>query len=100
MLALETVLWSSREIVIAGDSGKESTRRMLRVVQQTFDPQSVLILVEDGKKGERVRELVPFVQDKASIDGKTTAYVCDNLSCKAPVMEAAELEQSLSRKEK
>lgn len=100
LIALETVLWPSREIVIAGDSGKESTRRMLRVVQQTFDPQSILILVEDGKKGERVRELVPFVQDKASIDGKTTAYVCDNLSCKAPVMEAAELEQSLSRKEK
>lgn len=100
LTALETVLWPSREIVIAGEAGKESTKRMIRAAQQTFDPQSVLILVEDGEKGKRIKEMVPLVRDKAPIDGKTAAYICENLSCKVPITEPAELEQVFSRREK
>ena len=38
-------------------------------------------------------EIVPFVQDYRTVDGKSTAYSCENQACQAPVTDLAAFEQ-------
>jgi uncharacterized protein YyaL (SSP411 family) len=75
----------SKEIVIAGpDPGP-----MLKVIRARFLPNKVVALA-DGKAK------IPILEGRVPAGGKTTAYVCENMSCQKPVTDPAELEAALS----
>jgi uncharacterized protein YyaL (SSP411 family) len=38
----------------------------------------------------------PLMAERAPVDGKAAAYVCENFTCRQPVTEPEELEASLS----
>ena len=47
-------------------------------------------VVEEAENGaEAISKLIPFVKAQQPVDGKPTAYVCENYSCKAPVTDLA-----------
>ncbi len=59
-----------------------------RVVRDEFRPHLVLAGGEaDG---------VPLLEGRDPVDGRATAYVCEQFACRAPVTEPAELEALLS----
>ncbi|GIP32557.1 thioredoxin domain-containing protein [Paenibacillus sp. J2TS4] len=90
--AVDFAFGPGKEIVIAGNPDGEDTRRMLRAVQTRYSPNAISILVPEGEKGEQVREWIPLVQDKVSIDGKATAYICENYACQSPITDPEKLE--------
>lgn len=97
MQAMLGAFRGSREIVIAGAGDDSEVQRMLAAVRQTYLPNSILLFVPDGEEGERLRSLLPALQDKTAINGKPTAYVCENFACQQPVHDADELKRLLSR---
>jgi uncharacterized protein YyaL (SSP411 family) len=60
------------------------------VVRSSLRPHLVLA---GGLEGS---EEPPLLRDRAAIDGKPTAYVCENLTCQAPVTDPAALGQQLA----
>lgn len=84
---LEFYLNPTQEIVILGDSGE-----MKREVWKDYLPNKIVVLAENAENVE----LIPLLDERKLIDGKTTAYVCENFVCQRPVTTVEELKEQLS----
>jgi len=93
--ALDFHIGPAQEIVIAGDRSRAETNEMLKLVRSRFLPNAVILLHETGDAGKDIEKVVPFIEAQTQIEGKVTAYVCENYVCKLPVNEAKALEKIL-----
>jgi uncharacterized protein YyaL (SSP411 family) len=82
--ALDFHLAPVQEVALVGDD----TTALARVVRGRFRPH--LVLAGGAADG------VPLLQDRAPVNGRPAAYVCEHFACKAPVTEPEELERLLS----
>jgi uncharacterized protein YyaL (SSP411 family) len=54
------------------------------------------VLLADGGRGQEwLAQRLAFLRALAPVDGKATAYVCDNYACRAPVTSPAALREQL-----
>jgi uncharacterized protein YyaL (SSP411 family) len=96
MMALDFAIGHSREIVLAGQKDDSQTQEMLKSLYSRFIPNKVVILrpsLDDEAKP--IIALVPFVENQKNLNGKTTAYVCENYNCKFPTTDIKKFEQLL-----
>ncbi len=93
--ALSFSLGPGSEIIIAGDSDAADTKQMLKLIGGKFLPNAVVLLHDQDKADSSLYEVVPFLKNQTAIEGKATAYVCENYACKKPVNSVAELENLL-----
>jgi uncharacterized protein YyaL (SSP411 family) len=94
--ALDLLLGPTREVVIAGELGAADTKALLEVLDRRFLPRTLVVHRPPDPAGPIV-ELVPFVAAQGPLDGKATAYVCQEYACQAPVNTPDALRDSLSR---
>ncbi|MCF8011012.1 MAG: thioredoxin domain-containing protein [Clostridiales bacterium] len=95
LTAIQFALYPSREIVIAGSTQDNQVNKMISSVHRQFTPNTLLILHQEGKNKDKIEKLIPFVKEQKPVDGKATAYICQNFTCHAPVTEAGALEKEL-----
>jgi uncharacterized protein YyaL (SSP411 family) len=82
--ALDFRLAQVKEVALVGDE----LRPLERVVRDSFRPHLVLAGGEpDG---------VPLLEGRTAVEGRPTAYVCEQFACRAPVTEPRELEELLA----
>jgi uncharacterized protein YyaL (SSP411 family) len=91
LIALDFALGPTQEIVIAGNFPEKDTKLMLRAVHSPFFPRKVLILHPEGEAGKAIEKIVPFVKHQNRINGKATAYVCENFTCKLPTTDVEKM---------
>jgi len=96
LIAVDFAIGPSKEIVIAGEPGHEDTMEMLMAIRSEFFPRKVVLLHPGGKDGEEIENLSPFLKEQRAIGGKSTAYVCENYTCKLPTTNIKELIQQLN----
>ncbi|MDE2026964.1 MAG: thioredoxin domain-containing protein [Candidatus Omnitrophica bacterium] len=83
--AFDYLLGPSEEIVIAGNLNNFDTKAMLSEINRNFIPNKVICFhPADGQKAKAIETLVPFVKDQGMLNGKATAYVCQNYHCQFP----------------
>ena len=83
----------SNEIVIAADSNNEKTKEMIDIINNKFSPFTVSLLYSNENKD--IERIVPIVSEYKTINGKPTAYMCENYSCSAPVNDIGLLKKLL-----
>ena len=93
--AVSFSLGPGSEIIIAGASDAAGTMQMLKLVNSKFLPNAVVLLHDQGKADSSLYEAVPFLKNQIAIEGKATAYVCENYACKKPVNSVEELKNLL-----
>jgi len=91
MVVLDFALGPSREIVIAGDLQGADTRTMLRALRRPFIPNKLVLFRPSDEETPEITRLAPFTQPQTSLDGKATAYVCQNHHCKLPTTGIEEM---------
>jgi hypothetical protein len=91
LTALDYALAEAREIAIVGDPGGADVQALLQICRDGYRPHQVLA-VGDPKD---LRVEVPLLTDREQIDGKATAYVCIDFTCRRPVTEPEALEAAL-----
>ena len=91
LIALDFAIGPTKEIVIAGEPDDEDTRKMLDAIRSRFIPGKVLILNAGGEAGRETGQLIPHVKDLKKIDGRATAYICENFRCKLPTTDLQEM---------
>jgi uncharacterized protein YyaL (SSP411 family) len=84
LVAFDFALGPSYEIVIAGDPDSEDTQKMIQAIGQKFLPRKVLIVRGTEYQRKTLNRLAPFTKFHASINGRATAHVCIDFSCKLP----------------
>ncbi len=94
LCALDFHFSSPKEVVIVGDPEAADTRALLAVVNGMFLPSRILT----GRTAEdsEADELVPLLRDRDQVDGRATAYVCENYTCQAPVTTPEDLRKALA----
>ncbi len=85
----------AKEIIILGDKEDDVTISMLKILNEEFLPNKVSVLVALENKAN-IFEAVPFAKEYKILNGKTTAYVCENYECKIPVNDARVFREQLT----
>ena len=95
MSALAFEFGPSFEVVISGDSDNEDTQAMLKALRKNYSPNKVVLFRPNDEEKPAIVALAEFTEFQKSIDGKATAYVCQNYACKAPTTDIKEMLKSL-----
>lgn len=84
------------EIVLAGDRQDPLLEELLKTVRGNYLARKVVVLrpTDDAKLG-KLSDLLPFVENQGALNGKATAYVCQNYICDLPTQKPAKLKQLL-----
>jgi hypothetical protein len=93
LCALDFYLSSPKEIAVIGDSDSEDTRALLQAIWSRYVPNKVVAAAAENDK--RAAQLVPLLRERPKVEGKATAYVCENYTCLPPVTDSEELSRLL-----
>ncbi|XP_035696077.1 spermatogenesis-associated protein 20-like isoform X1 [Branchiostoma floridae] len=85
-----------KQIIIAGNPRDRDTKALLQCVHSSFNPNKILIIA-DGKEHGYLYEKLKVLSTLKKVDGKATAYVCENYACSLPVNTVLELDELLSK---
>ena len=77
---------SPKEIVVVSKEKDSEAISMVRKIQSSYNPHSILILknMDDTKTLDKV---APWTSMHDTIDDKITFYVCENFACKMPTTD-------------
>jgi len=90
--ALDLATDRTKEIVIVRPPEDDAGgARMLAAVRAAYLPNHVLVVAREGRALAAQAELVPLVEDKRALGGRTTAYVCEARVCALPTSDPAVL---------
>ncbi len=87
--ALDFYVSSPKEVVIIGPQNDPATAALLQTVYGGFRPNKVLVGADDSDSAESYG--LPLLEARGMLDGKPTAYVCQNYACQLPVTTPEEL---------
>jgi uncharacterized protein YyaL (SSP411 family) len=91
LVALELALAEPRTIVLAGDPRADDFRALATTVAQSLGPRRT-VLAADGAAGQAwLAARRPYVAAMQPVNGRATAYVCENFTCQTPVNSPREL---------
>src|SRR5207244_7620712 len=83
LVALDFSLSKPRQIVIAGKKDAPETKALLTEVRRHFLPKTILLLA-DGSDGQKyLGEKSEAIRAMSTVEGKSGAYVCENLDRKS-----------------
>ena len=93
LIALDFHLGTHKEIALVGDLNNAATVGLLNVIHSNFLPNKVLVGKKDGDTSCLIQ--CPLLAGKGLLNGKPTAYVCQDNVCKEPVTEPQVLFEQL-----
>ena len=86
LCALDFYMSTPKEIAIVGPVTDPATQSLLDVVHSRYLPNRVLAGLDPSVPGQSYSS-IPLLQDRGMVDGRPTAYVCQNYICQLPVTE-------------
>ncbi len=89
LCAVGVALEPPRQVVLAGDPAREDFQALAAVLQERLGPRRVVLAVGSGID-------LPELAEMRAVDGRATAYVCENFTCQAPVTTPEALRQLLA----
>ncbi len=93
LAALDFYVSTPKEIAVVGPRTNPATKQLLDTVFTRYLPNKVVVGSPGTATGD---EAIPLLQDRGMIDGKPTAYVCQNYACQLPVTDQQALAAQLS----
>lgn len=85
-----------KQIIIAGNPDSPDTKNMLEAVHRHFLPNKILMLADGGEGQKSMAQHFEFITAIQQINGKATAYICENKVCKLPTTEVETMERQLN----
>ncbi|MDS1029780.1 thioredoxin domain-containing protein [Bacillota bacterium LX-D] len=82
------------EVVIIGDPQSKDVQSMLSIINSNFTPEIVLMNSPENADPE-LPKLLPALAERKAIQGKATAYFCQNYTCQQPTTEPGKLAELL-----
>ena len=73
-----------KDIIIAGEEQESNTKAMIKEINSNYLPFSTVVLNTDD---ERLISINSELKAHKPIGWKTTAYICENFSCKEPITD-------------
>ena len=91
LMALDFHLDQTREIIIVVPQDEVAAADpFLDIVRSNHLPNQVLAVVSEDHDGQAPGNIIPIVRNRPALDGKATAYVCQDHTCKLPTTDPHE----------
>ncbi len=94
LCAADFALTPVREVALVGTPGTPDLPALQQAITATYQPY-VVVAYSDGD-GSPPPVDTPLLADRPLVDGKATAYVCQQFTCQLPVTDAAALRAQLA----
>jgi hypothetical protein len=90
--AADFYLGPVKELAVIGSIDDPATHALLSAARSRYQPNMVVAVAhpEDMRHME-----LPLLQDRPLVDGKPTAYLCENYACQRPTTDPAELARQI-----
>lgn len=95
MVALAYSLEKPRQVIVAGERSDPATVEMLRLLHSRYLPNKVTMLVDEESR-EALAQDNPEIRGMKPVDGRTSAYVCENFACQLPTSDLNHFEKLLT----
>jgi uncharacterized protein YyaL (SSP411 family) len=95
LVAIDFHMDKPKQIVLAGNPAAPDTRAMLEAVYKGFLPNRVILAADLSVGQAFLAARLEFIRDIKPINGKATAYVCENHACQRPTSDISELAEQL-----
>ena len=95
MVGLDFAIGPSFEVVVSGKQEAQDTRAMLVALRSHFIPNKSVLLRPEAPDGGKLARLAAFTQSQTSLEGKATAYVCQNFRCNRPTTDPSAMLKQL-----
>ena len=92
MQALHLRLSGIQEVAIVAQRKDPAGEELRELARKEFFPRAVFAFAYDGDPG---KDKIPLLADKKTVDGKPTAYVCQQGACLPPVHASQDLAKLL-----
>jgi len=92
LAAVDFLRSNAQEVVLIGDADDQTIANMKRELRSSFRPNTVYA---GAAKTPEATEKSALLQGRTQVNGKATAFVCENYACKLPVTSVAELTEQL-----
>ena len=89
--ALERLVTPPLEVAVIGESMDDRADALRREVHGRLLPAAVTVSAAPGAGAD----VTPLLADRALVDGKATAYVCEHFACRRPVTSPEDLRAEL-----
>lgn len=83
------------QVIIVGKEKDSTAAQFSEVVLSHYMPFRVVIHLDDTENGRYLWDKIPSLEEFSPLHGKTTAYVCKDYACLAPITTVEELEKAL-----
>jgi len=93
----DALFWDKQNGGYFSSTGEDpSLQEMLRTIRARFLPGAVTVLIDDPASRTFFGEHAEFYGSVTEIDGKPTAYVCENFVCQLPTTDPKTLAKQLT----
>ena len=80
---------------MVGSRGDPGTKELLGTVYRQYLPNKIVAILDPGDSETPKR--IPLLANRPPINGKPTAYVCRNFTCRQPTADPGELREQLQQ---
>jgi uncharacterized protein YyaL (SSP411 family) len=99
LMNVDLLIRPPKEIAIVGKKDSEDTKRLLKAIHSRFIPNIVIAFLDpNSADAEELSQKIPLLANREPVDGRATAYVCENFTCQLPVTSPDDLIDQLITK--
>ncbi|MFX1503030.1 MAG: thioredoxin domain-containing protein, partial [Promethearchaeota archaeon] len=96
LVAIDFTIGPTYSLVIAGDSDAVDTKKLIDIISNEYIPNKVFILRRTEQDIPDIDKYSNFVEFFYDLEGKCTAYVCINKTCKPPTSDPLKIIEFLN----
>lgn len=96
LAALDHYHDTPKEIVVALPAEGAASNPFREALARRFLPNRALIVLREGEIPPELENVVPWIAEKGPVEGKPTAYVCEERVCLAPTTAASVFSEQIT----
>jgi len=81
-----------KDIILSGEEQEQGTKAMIKEINSTYQPFATVIL-NTGDEG--LNSINPEIKTHKALQGRATAYICENFSCREPITDLQKFSESI-----
>ena len=97
LCALDFSLTKPKQIIIAGKPEDPLTKAILHLIHSSYIPNKIIMMADGGEGQKKLSSFIHFIGSLKMLEGRTTAYVCEDYACRLPTSDLHALAQLIEK---
>jgi uncharacterized protein YyaL (SSP411 family) len=99
LMNVNSFLYPAKEVALIGPKDSAHTKELLKTIHSRYVPNRIIAHLDPlEKEAKEIAKKIPLLSGRTLVDGKPTAYVCENFACKLPATSPEQLAEQLMTK--